>query len=211
MELPGLSRVIRRVVLAAALGAILLPAGGTAALAAGAAAPKEYLNDRAFATGAQWLSVRFGYARERGRFSPDGNVGYGFGYSRMVSRKLSLGANVQHDLLGKFRGAALIAIPATFEAIWHFRWSSPVHPYVGAGIGTVYRKTYRTGADFSSMEPSYSGNAGVDVPVSRSHLLGVDLRFANVANDSWANDPVFGLRRPNSLLISFKLNYSLTY
>lgn len=204
MEMSGLSRVLRRFVLAAVVGATLLPASAHAAA-------KEYLNDHAFTTGAQWLSLRFGYARERGRFSPDGNVGYGFGYSRMVSRKLSLGANVQHDLLGKFRGSALIAVPATFEAVWHFRWPSPVHPYVGAGIGTTYRKTYRTGADFSSMEPSYSGNLGMDVPVDGSHLIGVDLRLANVANDSWANDPVFGLRRPNSLLISLKLNYSLTY
>ena len=207
MEKSVLSRALRRLALAAVLGATLLPA---AAFAAGAPA-KEYLNDRAFTPGAQWLSVRFGYARERGRFSPDGNVGYGFGYSRMVSRKLSLGANIQHDLLGKFRGAALIAMPATFEAVWHFRWPTPMHPYIGAGMGTVYRKTYRSGADFSSMEPSYSANLGADVPVDKAHLLGVDLRLANVANDSWSVDPVFGLRRPSSLLISFKLNYSLTY
>jgi outer membrane protein W len=209
VEKSGLSRVFRRLGIAAVLGATLLPA--SAATAAPAAVAKEYLNDRAFTTGAQWLSLRFGYARERYRFSPNGNVGYGFGYSRMVSNKLSLGANVQHDLLGKFGGSALIAVPATFEAIWHFHWPSPVHPYVGAGVGTVYRKVYRTGADFSSMEPSYGANAGFDAPCDRSHLLGIDFRVANVANDSWSVDPVFGLRRANSLLLSLKLNYSLTY
>lgn len=203
MKKSGFSPALPGVVVAL-LAALVLPA-------AAHAATQEYLDDRAFTTGAQWLSLRFGYAREQGRFSPDGNVGYGFGYSRMVSNKLSLGANVQHDLLGKFGGAALIAVPATFEAVWHFRWPTPVRPYAGAGIQTVYRKIYRSGANTSSMEPGYSFNTGVDVAVDKAHLLGVDLRMARVANDSWSLDPVFGIRRPVTTLVSIKLNYTLTY
>ena len=126
--------------------------------------------------------------------SPNGNVGYGFGYSRMVSKRLSLGANVQHDLLGKTSGAALIAIPATFEALWHFHWPTAIRPYAGAGLATVYRKTYRTGADASSMEPGYTFTLGANAPIDKSHLMGIDLRVANVANDSWSFDPVFQTR-----------------
>jgi len=202
----GLSRVVARAACAAlVVAATLLPARAVHAAA------KEYLNEHAFTTGAQWLSLRFGYARELGRFSPDGNVGYGIGYTRMVSRKLSLGANVQHDLLGKFGGSALIAVPATFEAVWHFRWPTPARPYVGADVGTTYRKIYRTGADNSSMEPSYGLSVGIDAPIDGSHLLGADLRVASVSNPGWSTDPVFGLRRPNTVLVSFKLTYALTY
>ncbi len=206
MKKSGLSRVVARAALAALLAATaLLPARAVHAAA------KEILNDHAFTPGAQWLTLRFGYAREMGTFSPDGNVGYGFGYTRMVSRKLSFGANVQHDLLGKFGASALIAVPAMFEVTWHFRWPTTLRPYVGAGIGTTYRKIYRTGGDTSSMEPAYSASVGADVPIDGSHLLGADLRLANVANAGWSVDPVFGIRRPNNLLVSLKLTYSLTY
>jgi len=82
---------------------------------------------------------------------------------------------------------------------------------VGAGIGTTYRKIYRTGGDTSSMEPAYSVTVGADAPVDGSHLIGADLRLASVANPGWSIDPVFGLRRPSSELVSFKVTYSLTY
>lgn len=171
----------------------------------------EILNDKAWNTGSQWLSVRFGYAKEVGRFSPNGNVGYGFGYSRMVSDRLSMGANVQHDLLGKFGGAALIALPTTVETLWHFRLKTPLRPYVGAGLGAVYRKSYRTGADASNIEPAASFTMGANTPIDKAHLLGIDLRIASVANSGWTYNPTYLTRRPSNILVSAKLNYSLTY
>ena len=169
------------------------------------------LNEKAWDHGSQWLSLRFGFAKERGRYSPNGNVGYGFGYSRMVSTKLSIGANFQHDLLGKFGGAALIAMPTTLEALWHFRWKTPLRPYVGGGLGAVYRKAYRTGADASDIEPAYSFTLGANTPIDKAHLLGIDVRFASVANKGWAYNPTYLTRRPSNTLVSVKLNYSLTY
>lgn len=186
-------------------------AGIATLLLAPAAHSAEALNATAWNPGAQWMSVRFGYAREQGNFSPNGNVGYGMGYSQMVSKRLSLGANVQHDLLGKFGGSALIAMPATLEALWHFSWSQGAHPYVGAGVAAVYRKIYRTGADASSVQPGYSLTAGINAPIDKAHLLGLDMRFASVANPGWSYDPVFLIRRPTQTLLSLKLNYSLTY
>lgn len=186
-------------------------AGIATMLIAPAAHSAEALNTIAWNPGAQWMSLRFGYAREQGTYSPNGNVGYGMGYSRMVSKRLSLGANVQHDLLGRFGGSALIAVPLTAEALWHFSWGNSAHPYVGAGVAGVYRKIYRTGADASSVQPGYSLTAGVDVPVDKAHLLGLDVRFASVANEGWGTDPVFLTRRPTQTMLSVKLNYSLTY
>ena len=171
----------------------------------------DRLNDAAWNRGAQWLSVRFGYAKEQGRCSPNGNVGYGFGYTRMISSRLSLGANVQHDLLGKYHGSALIAIPFTAEALWHFKLITPLRPYVGFGIQSVYRKMYRTGADASEMPPGYGGAFGANAAIDGTHLLGLDVRLTSVSNDEWEFNPVFLARRPSSTLVSVKLNYSLTY
>jgi len=190
---------------------LVLLAGVASILLAAPASAADRLNDDAWNTGAQWMSLRFGYARERGQFSPNGNVGYGMGYSRMVSKRLSLGANVQHDLLGKFDGSALIAVPFTVEALWHFKWNTSLVPYAGAGLAGVYRKTYRTGADGSSVEPGYGLTVGANMPIDAAHLLGVDVRVSSVANNGWSHDPVFLHRRPASSLISIKLNYSLTY
>jgi hypothetical protein len=198
------SRTIRRLSLAVLAGVamFLQPAPARSA---------DALNAAAWNPGAQWLSVRFGYAKEQGRFSPNGNVGYGFGYSRMASKRLSLGANVQHDLLGKFSGSALIAVPTTVEALWHFNWGPSLRPYAGAGVAAVYRKTYRTGADASTIQPGYSFSFGANAPIDKAHLLGLDVRLASVAGDGWGYDPVFLVRRPTNSTVSVKLNYSLTY
>jgi len=198
------SRSIRRSILVALAGVAMI-------LVAAPAPAADRLNDSAWNPGAQWMSLRFGYARERGTFSPNGNVGYGMGYSRMVSKRLSLGANVQHDLLGKFSGSALVAVPFTVEALWHFKWNTSLVPYAGAGLAAVYRKTYRTGADASSVEPGYGLTVGANMPIDKSHLLGLDVRMSSVANNGWSHDPVFLHRRPANPLLSIKLNYSLTY
>ena len=200
----GFSRLLRGCRLALGAAVVMV------ALAAPASAQPD-LNAGAWNQGAQWLSLRFGYAREVGRFSANGNVGYGFGYSRMVSKRLSLGANLQHDLVGKFHGSALIELPLTFEALWHFRMRTPLHPYVGGGYAAVYRKLYRTGNDTSDIQPAPSVNFGLNTAVDKNHVLGVDMRFSRVANEQWTFDPVFLIRRPTTTHWSIKLNYALTY
>jgi outer membrane protein W len=187
----------------------------TMALAAGlwAAPPAraEMLNAAAWNTGAQWLSVRFGYAKAQGHFTPNGGVGYGFGYSRMVSKRLSMGMSFEHDLLGKFAGSALIEMPLAVEALWHFHMRSAFVPYTGMGIGGAYRKTYRTGADESSIQPLYFGSLGVNVPVGIHHVFGLDTRLAGVSSDREGSDPVFGFEKARSVHWGVKVNYALTY
>jgi hypothetical protein len=179
----------------------------------GAAGPvrAETLNEAAWKPGAQWMSLRFGYAKAQGRFDPNGNVGWGFGYTRVVSKRLSLGANFQQELLGKFAGSALIELPTLFEAQWHFTLKTSLRPYVGAGVGGVYRKTYRTGADHSEFEPEYAGLMGANVPIDKSHLFGLDLRVAAVSTDQVGPNPVFGDEKTRSVHWGIKFTYALTY
>jgi hypothetical protein len=189
------------------------PLALAAAALIGSALPAraEMLNEAAWRTGAQWLSLRAGYAKMEARNAPSGNFGWGFGYSQMVSRRLSLGMNLQQDLLGKFDGSALIDLPLGFEALWHFRWNTGVRPYVGGGLGSVYRLTYRTGADHGSFQPMYFGSIGMNAPIDKAHVLGLDVRLAGVSSDRIAADPVFGAEKPRAAHWSVKLNYALTY
>lgn len=196
----GSMRALWAALAAAALIVSAAPAGADDGLDAGA-----------WKSGASWLSVRFGYARERGEFSPDGNVGGGFGYRRMVSDRLSLGGSVEYDLLGKYGSAALIALPVSLEAQWHFHWGPSIAPYVGGGLEAVYRKTYRSGDDRASFQPGYGLLVGANAPIDPSHLIGMDLRASSVANDGWSDNPSFGPRRPTSIIVSAKLSYTLTY
>jgi opacity protein-like surface antigen len=171
----------------------------------------EPLNEAAWKTGGQWLSIRAGYAKAQTRNGPNGNFGWGFGYSQMVSRKVSLGANFQQDLLGKFGGAALIDMPLAFESLWHFKLKGGLHPYVGGGLGTVYRKAYRTGDDWSNFQPMYFGSFGANVPVDKSHLLGLDVRIEGVSSDQMTDNPVFLSEKSRSVHWSIKINYATTY
>ncbi len=184
-----------------------------AAVLIGSALPAraQTMNEAAWKPGAQWMSLRAGYAKMQARNAPDGNVGWGFGYSQMVSRRLSLGVNFQQDLLGKFGGAALIDFPLAFEALWHFRWNTGLRPYAGGGLGSVYRLTYRTGADQGNFQPMYFGTIGMNAPIDKAHVLGLDVRLAGVSSDRLTPDPVFGAEKPRSAHWSVKLNYALTY
>jgi outer membrane protein W len=185
-----------------ALLAILVPVQSASA---------QQLNEAAWKPGAQWLSLRFGYAKAQGQFDPNGNVGWGFGYSQMVSKRLSLGANFQQDLLGKFNGSALLEYPLAIETLWHFKLRTAMRPYAGIGMGAYYRKTYRTGADHSEFEPAYMASVGTNVAIDGSHLLGLDIRLAGVGNDQVGENPVFGVEKDRTVHWSVKLNYALTY
>src|SRR5262249_20319311 len=110
-----------------------------------------------------------------------------------------------------FNGAALLEYPLAVETLWHFKLKTSLRPYAGVGTGAFYRKMYRTGADHSEFEPAYFVSSGANVPIDKSHLLGLDVRLAAVASDQVVDNPVFGHEKSRSVHWSIKLNYSLTY
>jgi len=161
--------------------------------------------------GASWISLRAGYAKSLEGGAPDGMGGYGFGYSRMLSNRVSFGVFVHHELLGKFGGAAQIEVPMTAEYAFHFRWKTPLRPYVGMGVGAFYHKAYRSGADRADFLPATVLKFGADTPLDAHSVLGVDARLATVASDDETLDPVFGRDKPTSLRWSVKLGYARVF
>lgn len=133
-----------------------------------------------FAVGAQWLSARAGYAKATGEQSPDGMVGYGFGYRRFFMNRWAAGAFVHHELLGRFGAAARIEIPLTLEITRHTRWGAAFHPYAGVGGGAFFEKTYRSGADASGFKAARFAVLGFHAPLASGQLLGLDIRVAVV-------------------------------
>ena len=158
-----------------------------------------------------WATFRVGYAKSLEGGAPNGMAGYGFGFSRMMSERVSLGFFIHHELLGKFGGAAQIEIPVTAEYAYHIQWDTPLRPYVGMGVGAFYHKIYRSGADRAEVLPAMVFKFGADAPLDDHNLLGLDARVANVGNDDETVDPVFGKPNPTSLRWSVKLAYSRVF
>lgn len=181
------------------------------AVAAAALAATARAADDPWQKGAAWTSIRAGYAKSLASGAPNGAAGYGFGYSRFLSDRLSFGVFVHHELLGRYGGAAQIEVPMTAEFAWHFKWRTPLHPYYGMGVGAFYHKTYRSGADRAQYRPGTIFKFGVDTPLDRHSVLGVDARAASVSNNDETQDPVFGRENPHSLRWSVKLNYSRAF
>jgi len=167
--------------------------------------------DDAWQKGASWVTFRAGYAKSLEGGAPDGMGGYGFGFSRMLSHRVSFGVFVHHELLGKFGGAAQIEIPMTAEYAFHLRWKTALRPYVGLGVGAFYHKVYRSGADRADLLPATIYKFGADTPLGVHSVLGVDARLASVASDDETLDPVFGRDKPTSLRWSVKLGYSRVF
>jgi len=139
--------------------------------------------------GSQWMSVRAGYAKASGHEAPGGLFGGGFGYRRFVLDRWAVGGFVHYELLGRFGTAAEIAVPLTLEVTRHTRWGAAAYPYVGIGAGAFYHKRYRTGADESGFTPGRYMDCGIQVPLRKQGLLGLDVRMATV--DKLDASPVF--------------------
>jgi hypothetical protein len=225
-----------RMTCAAALMAAAL--AGAAAVPVFAAGSSDATGD-ILKRGSQWMSVRAGYAKASGDAAPNGLVGGGFGYRRFVLDRWSVGAFAHYELLGRFGGAAEIAVPLTLEVMRHSRWGAAVYPYAGIGAGAFYHKRYRTGADVSGFTPGRYLACGMHIPVSKQGLLGLDVRMATVdqldANPAFSgpaggrskiDDLLVDLRGPSRpvmpllfaetesktrTLWSVKLDYSITY
>lgn len=189
--------------------------------------------------GSQMISMRAGYAKVVGDETANGLVGGGFGYRRFVLDRWSFGVFAHYELLGRFGPAAEIEVPFTLEAMRHSRWGTAVFPYAGIGAGAFYHKRYRSGADESDFKPGRYLAVGVQVPVRRQGLLGLDVRMVTVekpdGNPAFAgpdgdrpkiDDLLIGLKgpsRPDMPLLfadtesktrtfwSVKLDYTITY
>ena len=161
--------------------------------------------------GASWTTFRVGYAKSLESGAPNGMAGFGFGFSRMMSDRVSVGVFVHDELLGKFGGSAQIEIPITAEYAYAIQWNTALKPYVGVGVGAFYHKIYRSGADRTDLLPGLVLKFGADTPLDQHNVLGIDARAAFVGNDDETNDPVFGTGDPTSVRWSVKLCYSRVY
>lgn len=185
----------------------LLAAASAVTLSAGAARAEG----EAWKKGATWVSFRGGMAKSLADHAPNGNVGYGIGYHHVMGPHVVLGATVEHDLLGRFGGASLIEVPMGVEMLLQWRWKTPVHPYAGVGGGAYYRKSYRSGADYSDVQPGAWVKGGANTPIDASSLLGVEFKLASVSSDAPAPNPTFGPEPPSSGRFSAKLVYTRVY
>ncbi len=168
--------------------------------------------DGVLAQGANWLSLRFGYAKRSGDLSGQGFVGYGVGYQHMMSNRYAFAAGVGHDVVGHFANQVDIAVPFTAEFQRHFRWKSAARPYVGVGGGFYFRKKYRTGGEYNTYT---TGGAHVTVgfhsAIDDRHVIGIEARAARLQGQSGIVNPTFGTGEDSETLWSLKASWSLVY
>lgn len=179
----------------------LFPAA-VALLIAGAAFAQDQPRTDPWEPGTQWLTLRAGYAKSGVEGSGSGGAGFGFAYSRMLTglkiwnvnlfQHYAIGAGVQHEVEGRFGPAAEITVPLTLEVRRHYVWPTLLHPYVGAGAGGYYRKTYRTGDDIRLVQLGWFVAIGGDMEVTNHNLVGVDLRMNRFRSRYDPPNPVFG-------------------
>ena len=160
--------------------------------------------------GRSWASVRAGYAKSGARFAADGSYGYGFSYSWFLNNNVGWTLAMSHDLLGRYWGAAEIEVPMTTEFTRHFRWGGSSAMYLGAGIGAVYHKTYRTGADQSGFRQGILAVTGVNSMINPSSMVGVDFRWM-LEQDTRSINPAFPNLEASSAVWTAKVSYSRVF
>lgn len=161
--------------------------------------------------GAGWATVRIGAVKSMQENGPDANFGWGIGYRRMLTPRLSVGFGADHNIVGRFSGSSLVEVPLAFESLLHFRWRTPIHPALGAGFAAVYRKAYRSGADFSEVQPAGFVAVALHAPVSTHTVIGGEFRAMSVSSDQAGVNPVFGDQPPSSGRTSFKVTISRAF
>ena len=184
--------------------------------------------------GSTWLTVRAGYAKNSAPEAGNGGAGYGIGFSHMlgttpvgrwsvlgrrplgwlhwsVFKDFTVGGYVHYDVLGRAGNASEIEVPATVEIVRHIRWKTAARPYVGAGFGPFYRKTYRTGNDQVTLVTGSYLTAGLNTPIAPGQILGLDLRWSRVDGYNDPANPVFGSGEGRATHWGIKLGYALAY
>jgi hypothetical protein len=185
------------------------PVLAAAVLALAASAARS--DDDPWAKGASWASIRFGGVRALYDHAPDGNVGFGVAYRKMVSPRFSIGASLDQDLIGKYGAAANMEMPLSIEYLAHFHWKAPIHPALGAGFSVVYHKMYRTGDDISEIQPGAYMVVALNTAVDHNTAIGVEWRLGTVSTDYEGNNPSFGILPPSSGRMSIKLSVARIY
>jgi len=97
-------------------------------------------------------------------------------------------------------------IPLTVEGSRHFRWGDTFRPFLGAGTGAYYHRTYRTGFDETEVRPGFYLSTGFNSPISAGSLVGAVFRMT-VQGDADSVDPIFPNEGSTAVHWSFKLNY----
>ena len=191
-------RILRSSVVAATLALACL---------AGVAAAE----DEAWKKDAAWVSVRLGAVKSLADTAPLGNIGWGVGYRHMLTPRVSMGLAVDHDLIGRFGAASLVEVPASAELLLHFHWKTTIRPAIGGGIAAVYRKAYRSGDDYSEIQPGGFLTIALHAPITPRTVFGVEFRAMSVSSDREDVHPTFGRNGPSSGRTSVKASLSRAY
>jgi hypothetical protein len=168
--------------------------------------------DGVYTKHSNWLSFRFGYAKRTGDLNGDGYVGYGIGYTRMISSKYAFAAGVGHDIVGHFGPQIDIAVPFVAEFQRHYKWNSSVRPFVGLGGGYYFRKYYRTGTEYNTTTtggPHLS--FGFTSALDAKHVIGLETRVARIGGRPGITNPTFGPEKDHETIWTIKVSWALVY
>jgi len=164
-------------------------------------------------SGATWVTLRVGYNQVSYSTAGNGNVGYGFGFTRMLGPAWALAGMAERNVLGTFGDATESEIPFTLELDRHIKLSDAARLYFGAGGGTYYHKFSNTTADYSDVRGGGLLATGGNIVISKHNLFGIDGRMAFVSTltDAPASNPVFGPQDTSTMRWSLKATWSVTY
>lgn len=173
---------------------------------------ERWAEDGIHAKGANWVSLRLGYAKRIGDRAGQGLVGYGVGWQHMLSRRWAFAAGVSHDVVGHFAQHVDVAVPFTAELQRHFGWKSSARPYVGVGGGYYFRKYYRTAAEYNTQTAGgMHVSVGIAARVGDHNALGIEARGARVQSKQGVTNPTFGTSEDSETLWTVKGTWSLVY
>jgi hypothetical protein len=168
--------------------------------------------DGVYAKSANWLSLRFGYANRTGETSGDGSIGYGIGYTHMLSNKYAFAAGINHDIVGHFAKQLDVAVPITGEFQRVFKWSGEMRPYLGVGGGFYFRKYYRTGSEYNTTTTAGEHvSIGLTSQLDDKHVVGFETRVAWVQGRPGVVNPTFGAGSETETIWTAKLTWALVY
>lgn len=183
-----------------AFGLVLVAAGLVASLAAAHAAGM-------WDKGAQWATLKAGYAKAAVENSADGSLGFGVGYTRFLRKQWSAGLQFHYEVLGRYRGPAEVEMPLTIESAYHFNWPTDFKPYLGLGGGVFFHQYKFTGADENQTRSGAYLLTGFDLPLSERALLGAEVRTVGEM-DAQSDNPYFVLEDKTAIHWSVKVTYS---
>ncbi|MGH7742565.1 MAG: hypothetical protein ACRENS_11160 [Candidatus Eiseniibacteriota bacterium] len=163
--------------------------------------------------GALWVTLRAGFNQASYSTAGNGSVGYGFGFTHMLSPEWGFAGLAERNVLGYFGDATESEIPFTLEFDRHIKMSETFRAYLGAGGGVYYHKFSNTTADHSDVRSGGFFAGGGNIVVTKHSLFGLDGRIAGVTTkaDAPTDNPVFGSQKSTTMRWSIKASWSVTY